>query len=244
MFISQSQIIEAIIAQADEMPDRHVQSVLCGPHMVAVKSDSNTGLCSRLSRPILQQGCNPNPSDSVRAMTKNFKCQNTINASWGLAAINSLLNKGATGPEIKVQELINSLGRDKNVAIIGHFPFVENMGKDFRKFWVLELVPRGTDIPENMKNNILPRADLVAITATTLLNGTLGEILSLSRKNAVRIMLGPSTPLATCLLDMGLDYLGGTWVTDHQKVFTGIKKGLPFRRLDGVSYTIMSKAAA
>ncbi len=240
MIITQTIIIEAIISEALDKPDSPVVNVFSGTHMVGVMNESNSGLCSIPPGKVRGQAFVPDHSTSVHGMVKNLECQNTINASWGLAAINSLLNKGSPGPEIKVQQLIHSLGKGKNVAIIGHFPFVEKMGREFNNFWVLELSPRGMDISENMKNDILPGADLVAITATTLLNNSLGEILNLTRDNAVRIMLGPSTPLASCLLDMGLDYLGGTVVNDHQKVFAGIEKGLPFRKLDGVSYTVMS----
>ncbi len=241
MIITQSDIIEAIISEAAAEPDFPVLSTSSGAHMLAIMTESNAGLCSRLPETAHKPISAPGPSASVHSLVSNLKHQNTIHASWGLAAINSLLNQEAVSPEIKVQDLILSLGKNKNVAIIGHFPFVEKMGEDFKNFWVLELSPRGRDMHENMKKEILPRADLVAITATTLLNNSLAEILNLTGKNAVRIMLGPSTPQARCLLDMGLDYLGGAMIKDYPKAVAGIEKGLPFRKLDGVSFTIMSK---
>ena len=241
MIITQSYIIEAIITEAMSKPDQGLMNTLSGPHMVAVMNESNAGLCSRLRGFPRHQTWDPEPYSSVHGMLRNLEYQNTINASWGLAAVNSLLNKGITGPEIKIQELILDLGKNKNVAIMGHFPFVERMGQDFKNFWILELSPKANDIPEKLKHHILPLADLIAITATSLLNNSLGEILNLTRKNAVKILLGPSTPMAACLLDMGIDYLGGTLVRDHQKAFAGIEKGLPFRKLDGVSYAIMGK---
>ncbi len=240
MIKTQSEIIEAIVTEALGKPDLPVLSSFSGAHMFAVMNESATGLCSKISG-LEQQASSGFSSDSVHDMVKYLECQNTNNASWGLAAINSLLNCGTAGQEIKVQELIHSVGQDKNVAIVGHFPFVEKMGRDFKNFWVLELIPQDMDISENLKNDILPKADLVAITATTLLNGTLGEILSLTRKDAVRIMLGPSTPLASCLLDMGFDYLGGARVNDSRKVSAGIRKGLPFRKMDGVGFVLVSK---
>lgn len=239
MIITQSYIIEDIIAEAMGKPDQGLMTTLSGPHMVAVMNESNAGLCSRLRGFPRHQTWDPEPYGSVHGMLKNLEYQNTINASWGMAAVNSLLNKGISGPEIKIQELILSLGKNKNVVIIGHFPFVERMGQDFKNFWILELSPRLRDIPEKMKNHILPLADLIAITATSLLNNSMAEILNLTRKKAIKIVLGPSTPMAACLLDIGIDYLGGTMVRDHQKAFAGIEKGLPFRKLEGVSYTIM-----
>jgi uncharacterized protein len=241
MIITQSDIIEAIISQAAERPDLPVQSTVCGAHMLAVMNEENAGLCSRLPGTIHAPESAPDNSVSVHTMIKGLKLQNTDHASWGLAAINSVLNRKTAGPEVKVQDLILSFGRDRNVAIIGHFPFVEQIRENFKNFWVLELSPRGTDIPESMKSEVLPRADLVAITATTLLNDSLGEILNLTSKKAIKIMLGPSTPQAACLFEMGFDYLGGAVVQDRTRAAYGISKGLPFRKLDGVGYTLISR---
>lgn len=241
MIITQSNIIEAIISQAAQRPDFPVQSIVCGAHMLGVMNEKNAGICSRLPGTIHAPESMPDNSISAHSMINSLKHQNTDHASWGLAAINSLLNQKNAGPEIKVQDLILSFGRDRNVAIIGHFPFVEKLGKNFKNFWVLELSPRGTDIPESMKNEVLPRADLVAITATTLLNNSLGEILNLISSKAVKIMLGPSTPQAACLFDLGFDYLGGAVVQDWTRAAYGINKGLPFRKLDGVGYTLINR---
>ncbi|MCA1742515.1 MAG: hypothetical protein LC631_00960, partial [Desulfovibrionales bacterium] len=79
------------------------------------------------------------------------------------------------------------------------------------------------------------------MTATTLLNNSLGEIINLTRKDCVRIMLGPSTPMASCLLNFGMDYLGGALVLDRNKVVQGIEKGLPFRKLEGIKFIIQSR---
>lgn len=242
MIITHSRILKSIISETLDRPDSKILSTFSGAHMVAVMNESGTGLCSK---PVLstREDLNsaPDCAESVHALALGLEHQNTVSASLGLAAINSLLNQGRAGTETKVQDLIHSLGNNRNVAIIGHFPFVEKMGGNFKNFWVLELSPGSMDHPEHMKKEILPRADLIAVTATTLLNNTLGEIINLTRKNAVKIMLGPSTPMASCLFDLGLDYLGGAFVQDPALAVSGIKKGLPFRRLGGVRYVLAGK---
>ncbi len=241
MRLIQSSIIETIINEALRRPDQKVAKALRGPHMVAISSGSNTGLSSVPLGAAKSGQAFPGVGDSVHGLATRLCCQGTIDASWGLAAVNLLLNTRMSGPGTKVQELISTLGKGKNVAIVGHFPFVEKMGWEFKAFWVLELIPRQMDSPECMKEEILPKADLIAITATTLLNNSLADILNLTRKHAVRIMLGPSTPLTPVLFELGMDYLGGTLVLDPQKALAGISKGLPFRKLDGVSFTLMHK---
>ncbi|MFP4325466.1 MAG: Rossmann-like domain-containing protein [Desulfonatronovibrio sp.] len=242
MIITHSQILKSVISEALDRPDSKILSTFSGAHMVAVMSESGTGLCSKPPRFIQETpGSAPDHGDSAHSLAASLEHQNTVNASLGLAAINSLLNQDKPGQETKVQDLVRCLGKNKNVAIIGHFPFVEKMGRDFKNFWVLELSPGSMDLPEHMKQDILPRADLVAITATTLLNNTLGEIINLTRENAVKIMLGPSTPMASCLFDLGLDYLGGAFVQDPVLAVSGIEKDLPFRKMEGVRYVLTGK---
>ncbi len=209
--------------------------------MVAITSENGTGLCSLLPEKISGDTApRHNEHGSVHTILQNLKRQNTISASWGLAALNSLLNPNAPGKDIKAQEVIKDIGRNKNIAIIGHFPFVEKIDSCFNNLWVLEKSPRPMDFHEYRKADLLPLADVIAITATTLLNGSLGEILNLARKDCVKILLGPSTPLSSCLLDMGIDILGGAIVQDDMNVYRGIQQNLPFRKLQGVGYNLMS----
>ncbi|MFO8011204.1 MAG: DUF364 domain-containing protein [Dehalococcoidia bacterium] len=42
----------------------------------------------------------------------------------------------------------------------------------------------------------MPRADVVAITSTSLINHTFEDLIQLCDANALVIMLGPSTPLS------------------------------------------------
>lgn len=246
MVITQSNIIQSLISEALAKSDQEIIQTVTGRHLLGLisnsNSNSNTGLCSILPGLSIYPSQAPEISSSVHNLARNLQFQNTVKASWGLAAINSLLNKDIPGQEVKIQDLLLSLGKDKNVAVIGHFPFVEKMGSQFKNFWVLEKNPGPEDMPENMKNQILPRADVIALTATTLLNDSLGEIINLTHRDCVKMMLGPSTPMASCLLDMGMDYLGGALVQDKNKVIQGIEQGLPFRKLQGIKFIIQGSS--
>ena len=242
MIITQSLIIKSILDQALKTPEIPVLGTIKGQHMVSVLHQTNMGMSSRLPGTLtLDETFSYDSSATTHSMAEDLNLQNTSNACWGLAAVNSLLNHGSPGTATKVQKFIYKLGAGKNVAIIGHFPFVEKMDHLFKNFWVLELNPRNQDIHENMKDEILPRADIVAITATTLLNDTLGQIINLAGKSAVKIILGPSTPLAPCLFDMGIDYLGGAIVHDHEQTIAGIRSGLPFRKICGARTFLTGK---
>ncbi len=179
---------------------------------------------------------------SCHGLAGLLRQQNTGHACWGLAAVNSLLNPGVRGQAVKIQDLLQSLGAGKNVAVVGHFPFVDRIRGVFKNLWVLEKKPQSSDFPESMKSYFLPRADLVAITATTLLNSSLAEILALADKKAIKFMLGPSTPMGDSLLDLGLDYLGGIVVQDVDRVVQGIRHGTAFRNLEGISFMVRTRS--
>ncbi|MFW5731005.1 MAG: Rossmann-like domain-containing protein [Desulfonatronovibrionaceae bacterium] len=241
MIITQTRITEGLISEALKQPDYPVLNTFHGSHMVGITSPSGTGLASVISglapgSPVLESHA------SLHSIVQSLIHQETIHASWGLAAVNTLLNPGSSGPRTRAQDLIRTLGKARNVAVIGHFPFVEKMVFEFRNLWVLEKSPGTGDLHENLKTSVLPRADVVAMTATTLLNGTLAEILHLIPEGAVKIMLGPSTPLASTLFDLGFDYLGGAIVTDPVQAAQGIQQGFAFRHLQGVDVVLLPKS--
>jgi uncharacterized protein (DUF4213/DUF364 family) len=119
----------------------------------------------------------------------------------------------------------------KNIAVVGHFPFVDRLKALANKFWVLELAPRDGDFPAQAAPEIIPQADVVAITATTLINKTFQGLIDLCRSDARVVLIGPSTPLSPVLYEHGIDVLSGTIVTDPQVALTGIAQGISFHQL-------------
>ena len=83
---------------------------------------------------------------------------------------------------------------------------------------------------------LLPQteAEVVAVTATTLLNGTLPRVLAAVRADAFLMMLGPSTPLTPALFDLGFDLLCGTVIEDPPAVIRAVEQGAVTRQITGV----------
>ncbi len=244
MQIRQETILNSLIQEASESSHEQVSDFVQGTHMVGIKTLSSMGLCSKLPPEDLE--CStleiPQTPAETSLLLPRLKSQHSLDASWALAAINSLLNNTrAQGLNLKAQDLLLRLGREKNVAVIGHFPFVNKMRDAFQEFWVIEKRPKPRDIPDTEMPAFLPRADVIAITATTLLNNTLASVLSLASKNSVKILMGPSTPMASCLFHLGIDYLAGAKVLDPQEVSSGIKNNVCFRNLSGVDYFLLPK---
>jgi uncharacterized protein len=150
----------------------------------------------------------------------------------GMAAINALLPRT---PQLwqtgNAEDVILEYGKDKRVAIVGHFPFIETLRPQIKTLDVLELNPRAGDLPASAAPQVLPQADLVAITATTLTNCTLDGLLKLCRPDAHVMLLGPTTPLSPVLFEHGISFISGAIVEDPTRVLLGASQGATFRQL-------------
>jgi uncharacterized protein (DUF4213/DUF364 family) len=150
----------------------------------------------------------------------------------GMAAINAALPPAA-GPfvEENAADLLARLGQDRSVALIGHFPFVDAVRPAVKTLWVLEKDPLPGDLPAERAAEILPQADVVAITGMTLVNHSLGELLPLCRPEAEVLLLGPTAPLSPRLADFGIRWVGGSLVEQIQPVLHCVRQAGTFRQV-------------
>ena len=159
--------------------------------------------------------------------------------SIGLAAINALVPiDPAACTELNAEVYLREHALHKNVALVGHFPFVERLKPDLNNLWVLELDPRDGDIPSEQAPEYIPKADVVAITATTLINHTFEGLLALCKPGTRVMLVGPSTPLSPVLFDKGVDLLCGTIVVDPRAAMLGISQGASSHQLHKAGATM------
>jgi uncharacterized protein len=160
--------------------------------------------------------------------------ESPLERSVGFAAINALLdipNRACVARN--AEEIILELCRERRVAIVGHFPFVDRIRQAAKQCWVLELNPGPDDLPSSRAPELLPQADVVAVTGMTLVNHTFDSLVPLWRPDAYVLVLGPSTPLSPVLFEYGVDALSGTIVEDIPTVLEGVSGGATFRQLFG-----------
>jgi len=234
----QSEILRALVAEIRRQPDRPIASVTTGACLTAVTS-RRLGLASLVSHFApgqlgLQPADGPAGVHAAAELLLDAATTNTDAASLAVAAGNSLLPTPPEATALSGQDLLLTFGRGRSVVVVGHFPFVEKLRDSFSGFWVLEKHLRPGDTPAEAAGDVLPRADVVAITATTLLNGSLAGLLALCRPDALVILLGPTTPFAASLFDCGIDVLAGCETTDPQAALAGIQAGSCFKKLAGV----------
>ncbi len=154
--------------------------------------------------------------------------------SVGMAAINALLpplDGRCHVLEGNAQDYIFSTCSDKKVAVVGHFRFVNHLPNYCKQSWCLELEPLEGDLPATAAPEILPQADFVAITATTLINHTVDTLLPHIKPGADCMLLGPSTPISPVLFESGITMISGTIVDDPARCFVGVSQGATLHQL-------------
>jgi hypothetical protein len=183
---------------------------------------------------------------TARELAGLARSHSPMEAAIGTAAMNALLpRQPERWAELNAEEVIAERGAGKGVAVVGHFPFIPRLQEAAARLWVLELQPRGEDLPAGAAAEVLPQADVLAITGTTLLNHTFEGLMALRRPDALVLVLGPSTPLSPVLFDRGVHLLSGAVVENVDAVLSAVSQGANFRQVRhfGVRLVTMQKAA-
>ena len=157
-----------------------------------------------------------------------------LEASLGMAAVNSLLDpEQFVLHEINAAQLVAEKGRGKRVAVVGSFPFLERIRAAAASLRVAHRPPwEGREGVEEARR-ILPEAEVVAVTGSSFINHTAGELLALC-PNAYTLVLGPTTPLSPVLFRHGVDAICAALVADPAQALPCILQGAPFRMIEGM----------
>lgn len=219
--------------------DAAVRSVWVGAHWTAV--------CSRfcgLASTILSTCPHGNAivrdagslhRKSAGQLAEYARSDNLLEAGIGVAAINSLLEVDEShAQDLNASEVLAQHGKDKTVALVGHFPFIPKLRSQVGRLWVIEQKPGEDEYPAEAAADLIPKAEVIAITGSALINHTLDGLLSLRPPHALVMVLGPSTPLSPILFRYGVDILSGVRITDENAVLLTIGQGASFRQVQGV----------
>jgi len=221
-------IIDFLISYAKER-DYRVENVTIGLHWTCVLSKyCGMGMTHDIGKEIKNAGRLEEMTTSQLA--EYLKSWNLLEAGVGLAAINSVID-----PPTNVRKDVNGLdvglevGKGKKVVMIGKFPYIEKFKKVAREFIILELNPNLIDpdqgiLPATASESVIEDADVLIITATTIINKSVDRLVELGKK-AFKILVGPSTPMLKDLLEY-FDILAGVKVNDPYGVIKSICQGI------------------
>jgi uncharacterized protein (DUF4213/DUF364 family) len=165
-----------------------------------------------------------------------------LEAVIGMATVNSLLDVNeAHCLELNAGDLISEKGSGKNVAIVGHFPFIPKLRESVKELWVIEKNPREGDMTEDTAEKYIPEADVVGITGTSFTNHSIEQLLKLCRPDAYIVLLGDTTPLSPVLFDYGIRAISGTKVIKPEIALRCVSQGANYRQIKGVRKLTMMK---
>lgn len=171
-------------------------------------------------------------------------------ATVGMAAINSVVNSSSklpakatvlspSGPaNLAVFEYFLPQIRNRNVCVIGRYPALSRYAQEMH-LSVLELQPGPDDFPAPAAEYLLPEAEWVFLTATSIVNKTFPRLVELAQ-NSKLVLMGPTVPWLPDLAQFGIDYLAGVTITDFKALRQTVAEGGGVRIFEtGVQYGVI-----
>ena len=182
-----------------------VEDIRIGLGYSAVKlQDQRTGLANTFVE-TSPQGCSKFQGDlclrnpPVSEILEFLESSNIIACALGLAAANALSNTWkenlCTGDILEYLPLYST----DRLAMVGNFaPMLPKLQKIVHRVDVFERISRQQEgiLPIEKGSEIIPKCDVAFITSTSIINGTIDEVLPLTESCREVVLLGASTPLA------------------------------------------------
>ena len=170
-------------------------------------------------------------------------------ATVGMAAINCSLNRFelpagitllSTSDKANLAVFEHFLPRltGKKVVVIGRYPGIETYNNALN-LTILERQVQGSDLPDPAAEYILPEADWVFITASSITNKTFPRLAELA-KNAKTVLMGPTLPWMPHWHEYHIDYLAGLEIVDPVTLYQTAAEGGGVRIFEnGARYRIV-----
>ncbi|MCK4666650.1 DUF364 domain-containing protein [Candidatus Dependentiae bacterium] len=228
----------------DETEDAPIENVFIGLYSIYVKG-VRVGLSSTMHQFVKHlpvEDLENLEAKSTKELAQYIFSNRILEATLGMAAINSSIKMDEKYfVEKNAFDIIHDKSIGKKVAVFGDFPFVKKLKPISEELFLFEKKEGSEYLREDDMPSILPKADLVVISGTTIFNHTFIDILKNCSDSSFKIILGPSTPLTTVLFDYGIDVISGVMVSDEDKVFKYISRAAPFKYIKGKTFICMIK---
>jgi len=177
---------------------------------------------------------------------------NPIEAAVAMAAINSSINhrnplmeqatpisvSQSVPANLSVFEYFLPQLQGKKVAVVGRYPGLDKY-QSACDMTVLERNPVAGDLPDQACEFVLPQSEWVFMTASTLTNKTFPRLAELARDSQL-VLMGPTVPWLSELVDFGVDYLAGVVVCNEEQLKHTVAEGGGTRIFEtGVEYRVV-----
>lgn len=220
-----------------------VERVVVGLFFTGVKLDNGiAGACATPLKTIPEAVCCPSSAMAMPfpgklrgrpagELAREALCGEGIRRAVGIAAVNALAEccwRRQPHPGVLLRPGVDAfdateIRRGDNVVVVGAFvPFLKELKRRRQSFLVLERDPatlKAEELPffrpAERAPEIVPQADVVLITGSTLVNATLEDLLALAKPEARVAIIGPTVGmLPDAFLARGADVLGCVRIND------------------------------
>jgi uncharacterized protein (DUF4213/DUF364 family) len=234
--------IRILLPKVDEII---VDQIVLGLGYTGVRlSDGHSGLCYTFQTEIAQTTRHCQVSDlagklagtSAYKLAERAKSQKISESVVGIATLNALSQiiveqnpQNYTITNGDVLDYITLTEKDV-VALVGYIgPMVPHIRAKAKKLNILEKTPtrRGEGIlSDKACDQILPDADVILITGTSLANGTIDHLLELTTKAREVAVIGASAGiLPEVLFERGVTIIGGVRIKNAEKMMQVVSEG-------------------
>lgn len=230
------------------LTDRKIKEVRVGMNLMAVELDDGSLGITYVLKQELDHGCTALPrSGSLVGMPAGdmaqwaLQSENVLTAAMGLAVLNGAaefdkLVQSDLPQGVDAAFAVEIMPAD-TVGVIGHIgPIIAKLTGKVRKLLVFERGQNATGqvYPETAQPALLPDCQVVFITSSSLINGTLEKLLTYCSRAREVVMVGSSTPLyPEAFSGSGVTVLSGTrWLTaNREAILTGISQCAGMKQL-------------
>ncbi len=209
----------------------HVLKSMVGPTCTYVKTEISCGIAMTVNqRSGIELLKGPLTGMDLKDAAALSKSWNFIEAGIGMAAINAWYNRTEHIREMGILPQEGEQRKNdvfltlrpallgKKVAVIGHFPHLDQKLTPYCTLTILERKEIPGDLPDSACEYILEEQDVVIITGMTFTNKTLPRLLELCSKDAIVSVTGPTVPMCEKLYPYGITHLSGYCVMNEEKV--------------------------
>lgn len=185
----------------------------------------------------------------VRELANWITKWNCHESNIAMAAINASVNAGSellqnaeavdndAPANLSVFEYFLPRLVNKKVVVIGRYPGLDHYAKlcDMK---VIERLPGDNDYPDPAAEFLIPEADWVFLTASSIPNKTFPRLAALAADSNL-VLMGPTVPWLSELSEFGVDFIAGVKVTDRELLKHTIAEGGGTRIFEtGVQYHV------
>ncbi len=247
------QLLAAVKEKIPELDRLIVEKACIGLGYTGVKLDSgHAGLCHTLSHEMSPYCCQVSDragkiagslAIDIAHMAKSWEVSESV---LGFAALNALsqvfFETEAASYDLKPSNLIDELQvkpRDVVVMVGCLGPFIQPLKERAQALFIIErssVLREEGMFPDTAAEELLPKADVVVATGSTLANGTIDRIVELSKNAKEFALVGPSANvIPDPLFNRRVTVIGGVKVLDAERMIQIIAEGGGTRQLKPVT---------